>query len=153
MQFKGRFTSCDRHAAYFPRIFKFKLMQRGFRMQIFLIIPIAFVTTTAYHRDWGPILPPFTPGYVKIVTVCVETENHACLELPPKEFCVKKMSGTFNALFPLPWWYFYCQLLVSPKWRTTMKTTSYTVHRYYKDVLEEVKRYKEGLTKSTGAII
>ncbi|CAH2040208.1 unnamed protein product, partial [Iphiclides podalirius] len=96
-----------------------------------------------YDRDWGPIIGPFTPGVVNIARDCSETNGNACLVIPSKEICKKKLAKPTVPWLPLPWWYFYCKWLMSPKTMTKSATTSSTVHEFYMNTLKNLTMYRE----------
>ncbi|XP_045485150.1 uncharacterized protein LOC123689392 [Pieris rapae] len=110
-----------------------------------MLLQIVLITIldegTAYYRDWGPILPPFTPGVVPIQTECDES-GRPCLELPTKKICKEKFTQPHFPWLPLPWWFFYCQSLIAPKSRRNVITTSSTIHPYFAKTLEEFLRYQ-----------
>lgn len=114
---------------------------RGYNL-IFLLV-ISSVSVFAYYPDSRPIIGSFTPGVVYQAEDCKESNNNACLEVPTREMCKKNLSFPTVPWIPLPWWYFYCQMLLSPKTVQKIKTTSSTVHEYFKNVLKDLAMYKK----------
>lgn len=110
------------------------------------IILILIVTTgplLAYHRNWGPIIGNFQSRPMQIVNKCEEKNGNVCLEIPSKKICKEKLAKPLSPCQPLPWWYFYCQWLMTPKGKPRVKTTSSTIHPYYRKTLDEVNQYKK----------
>ncbi|KPJ13118.1 hypothetical protein RR48_05227 [Papilio machaon] len=97
----------------------------------------------AYYPDSRSIIGSFTPGVVYQADDCKESNNNACLEVPTKEMCKKNLSTPTVPWLPLPWWYIYCQSLLSPKAVQKLKTTSSTVHEYFKNVLRDLTMYRK----------
>lgn len=110
------------------------------------------MTVTAYHRNYGPIIPPFQPTYVQIVHECTEGNGNVCLELPDEKFCKKKLARPLEWCVPMPWWYLFCKQLLAAKsaikHQPRPKTTAQTVHPFYRKMLNKVSDYKKGLTKA-----
>ncbi|KAH9645045.1 hypothetical protein HF086_005590 [Spodoptera exigua] len=108
-----------------------------------LIILLLPATVHCYHRDYGPVFGPFLPTYVDLATECAETETHSCLVLPTKKICREKLGLSLNPYAPLPWWYFYCQWVVTQPPVPMTKTS--TVHPFYRKTLDAVLEYKKRL--------
>ncbi|CAG4946072.1 unnamed protein product [Colias eurytheme] len=106
-----------------------------------LLLVINIKTTFAYHRNWGPILPPFTPGPIPIDTECDGTRP--CLEIPSRKICKEKLSQPLIPWLPIPWWYFFCQMITGPRTGFPLKTTSSTIHPYFKNAIEELAEFKK----------
>ncbi|CAH1635550.1 unnamed protein product [Spodoptera littoralis] len=114
-----------------------------FRMMHFLSMLLLSATVHCYHRDYGPIFGPFNPTYIDLVTECTETDTHSCLVIPTKKICREKLAVPLNPCLPLPWWYFYCQWVVTLPPPPKPKTS--TVHPFYRKTLDAVLEYKKGL--------
>ncbi|KAJ8724585.1 hypothetical protein PYW08_016059 [Mythimna loreyi] len=115
-------------------------------MKMYFPIVIATLSTSVlcYHRDYGPVIGPFQPSYMELTSECTETNQHACLVIPTKKICREKLSKvTLNPFLPLPWWYFYCQWVVTLPPAKTTKTS--TIHPFYRKTLDEVLQYKKNL--------
>lgn len=108
----------------------------------YLFFQIVSVQVQCYHREWGPIFRPFTPGPVGFANECTETETHACLRLPSPSLCRDRVSRPLKYIYPLPWWYFYCHWLASSR-PQTRKTTSITVDPFISKTYKEFLSYRK----------
>ncbi|XP_028174320.1 uncharacterized protein LOC114362934 [Ostrinia furnacalis] len=59
----------------------------------------------------------------------------------PKSLARKNMGKPLQPWMPLPWWFFFCQWLVS--FRPSPKPKSSTVHPYYRKTLDEFLEYRK----------
>lgn len=134
---KLKFSCC------FSKIYFIKL----FRCTRYLLTLLSLsASVTCYHRDYGPVFGAFNPTYVELSTDCKETDNHACLVIPTKKICREKLAQPLSPFVPIPWWYFYCQWVVTQTPRLTLKTS--TVNPYYRKTIDELIKYRKSLKKN-----
>ncbi|PZC71695.1 hypothetical protein B5X24_HaOG212733 [Helicoverpa armigera] len=111
-------------------------------MQILIIVTLT-ASAHCYHRNFGPIFGAFNPTYTELATECTETDQHSCLVLPTKKICREKLTEPLSPFVPIPWWYFYCQWVVTLPPAPTTKSS--TIHPFYRKTLDEVLEYKKSL--------
>ncbi|KAJ8718866.1 hypothetical protein PYW07_016422 [Mythimna separata] len=116
-------------------------------MYFLIIIVTLSASALCYHHDYGPVIGPFYPSYMKLASECTETNQHACLVIPTKKICREKLQMPLNPFMPVPWWYFYCQWVVTLPPALTSKTS--TIHPFYRKRLDQVLQYKKSLKRNS----
>lgn len=118
-------------------------------MSTILLILVELASVTCYHRNEGPLFGAFNPTFVDFATNCTEEDNHACLVMPTKQICREKLRQPINPFYPLPWWFFYCQWVVTWAPKRKMRTTSSTVHPFLRDTVNKLIQYQKEMKKNS----